>query len=100
MAEHTNPNDPHQHGHAHSPSENPDVSFDRTYVDFFEITAFGFGLLIATVVVAFAIIALFNFLAKHEEAKNPAPIASMKADRESLPPAPHIQPVPGEPIPP
>ena len=109
MAETTNPQDPrHGHGdanghsgrHDHSPLENPDVSYERTDVDFFQITAFGVGLAIATVVVAFAIIALFNFLAKHEDSKNPPAIASMAKDRPALPPGPHIQPVPGEPMPP
>ena len=104
MAETTNnPHDPGKgkgDSHGHSPLENPDVSFERTDVDFFQITAFGVGLAIATVVVVFAIIALFNFLSKREDAKNPPPIASMTKDRPSLPPAPHIQPVPGEPSPP
>jgi hypothetical protein len=102
MADTTNPHDPHghKHGPGHDPLENPDVSFERTDVDFFQITAFGIGLLIATVVVAFAIIALFNFLAKHENAKNPPPIASMMKERPGLPPAPHLQPEPGEKIPP
>ncbi len=83
MADTTNPHDP-KHGHSHDPLENPDVSFERTDVDFFQITAFGIGLLIATVVVAFAIIALFNFFAKHEDAKNPPPIASMMKERPGL----------------
>ena len=102
MADTTNPHDPHDHKHGlgHDPLENPDVSFERTDVDFFQITAFGIGLLIATVVVAFAIIALFNFLSKRESAKNPPPIASMMKERPGLPPEPHLQPEPGEKIPP
>jgi hypothetical protein len=109
MAETTNPHDPHHgkggghghgEGHGQSPNENPDVSYERTDVDFFQITAFGVGLAIATVVVVFAIIALFKFLEKREDAKNPPPIASMMNDRQKLPPEPHIQPVPSESQPP
>src|SRR5260370_15670235 len=101
MAESTNPQDPKDgHGGGHSPLENPDVSYERSNVVSFQITAFGVGLAIATVVVAFAIIALFNFLAKHEDAKNPPAIAGMAKERSALPPAPHIQPEPGEPQPP
>ena len=103
MAENTNPHDPkHGHGdaHGHSPLENPDVSFERTDVDFFQISAFGIGLLISTVVVAFAIIALFNFLGKQEDAKNPPPVGTMASEKSKLPPLPHIQPVPGEALPP
>ena len=103
MAETTNPQDPkHGHGenHGHSPLENPDVSFERTDIDFFQISAFGIGLVLATAVVAFAIIALFNFLGKQEDAKNPPPVGVMARGRATLPPEPHIQPVPGEPQPP
>ncbi len=102
MAENTNPQDPqHGHGdsHGHPPPENADVSFERTDVDYFQVSAFGIGLLISTIVVAFGIIGLFNFLTKHENAKNPAPIGNMAREKDKLPPRPHIQPVPGDALP-
>ena len=66
MAETTN--NPHDHKHDHE--TNPQVSFERADVNVFQITGFGIGLVISCLVVVFAMWALFDFLAKRENAKN------------------------------
>jgi hypothetical protein len=89
MAETTNtPHDPHGDHHGQ-------VSHERRDIDVFRISAFGIGLLLACIVTVFAMWAMFDFLAKREDAKNVSnPAASMMAEKTKLPPEPRLQAVP------
>lgn len=76
----------------HDPDVNPEVSFERKDVNVFQITAFGIGLLIACIVVVFAMWAMFDFLYSRESAKNADnPNAAMMGQRQALPPEPRLQ---------
>src|SRR5690348_13989669 len=76
----------------HDPPENPRVSHERKDVDIFQISAFGIGLLLACIVVVFAMWAMFDFLGAREDAKNAgSAISSMAGERSKLPPAPRLQ---------
>lgn len=96
MAEITkNPND---HGkkpgeHAHEPHEHDSqVAFERKDVNVFQISAFGIGLLLACIVVVFAMWAMFDFFFHREDAKNADnPNALMMKERSSQPPEPRLQ---------
>src|SRR5581483_7321216 len=88
MAETTKKPNPHDGG------ENPQVSHERRDVNVFQITAFGIGLLISCVVVVFAMWALFDFLYKHEDKKNPANPPAMVNERPQVPPEPRLQATP------
>jgi hypothetical protein len=84
MAEITNK--PKQGGHDDS---NAEISFERRDVNVFQITAFGIGLLISTLVVVFAMWALFAFLVHREDEKNGA--SPMSAEKQKqLPPEPRL----------
>jgi hypothetical protein len=84
MAEITNK--PKQGGHDDS---NAQISFERRDVNVFQITAFGIGLLLSTLVVVFAMWALFAFLVHREDEKNaPSPMSAEK--RNQLPPEPRL----------
>jgi hypothetical protein len=85
MAETTN--QPNNHG----PVTNPQVSHERQDVNVFQISAFGIGLLISCIVVVFAMWALFDFLTKRENSKNPPVPASLVRERPTLPPEPRLQ---------
>jgi hypothetical protein len=73
---------------------NPEVSFERRDVNVFQITAFGIGLLLACLVVVFAMWGMFDFLYKRESEKNVRNPPSMVNQRPSLPPEPRLQGVP------
>src|SRR5580658_5067534 len=96
MAEITkNPND---HGkepgeHAHEPHEHDSqVAFERKDVNVFQITAFGIGLLLACIVVVFAMWAMFDFFFHREDQKNAGnSAAAMMNERPKLPPEPRLQ---------
>ena len=76
----------------HDPDVNPEVSFERKDVNVFQITAFGIGLLLACIVVVFAMWAMFDFLYSRENAKNMNnPNAAMMGQRQALPPEPRLQ---------
>src|SRR5580658_2099798 len=90
-----NPND---HGkkpgeHAHEPHEHDSqVAFERKDVNVFQISAFGIGLLLACIVVVFAMWAMFDFFFHREDAKNADnPNALMMKERPSKPPEPRLQ---------
>lgn len=87
MAEHTE-----HDAHGHQPGVNPQVSHERKDVNVFQITAFGIGLLLACIVVVFAMWAMFDFLYSREDAKNLRnPNAAMMSQRPALPPEPRLQ---------
>jgi hypothetical protein len=86
MAETTN--NPHDHKHDHE--TNPQVSFERADVNVFQITGFGIGLVISCLVVVFAMWALFDFLAKRENAKNEPMPQAMSDERQRVPPEPRL----------
>ncbi len=73
---------------------NPEVSFERRDVNVFQITAFGIGLLIACLVVVFAMVGLFDFLYKRENEKNVQNPPAMMNQRPTLPPEPRLQGIP------
>lgn len=66
------------------------ISFERRDVNIFQISAFGIGLLISTIVVIFAMWALFAFLVKREDAKNPPSTPMAMEHAHSLPPEPRL----------
>ena len=76
------------HGESHE--SNPEISFERRDVNVFQITAFGIGLLLATVVVVFAMWALFAFLAHRSDQQDKALPGKMAAERQTLPPEPRL----------
>jgi hypothetical protein len=77
-----------KHGHEHHGDANPQVSHERRDVNVFQITAFGIGLLIACIVVAFAMWGMFAFLAHREDTASPeSPMAKQK---QTLPPEPRL----------
>jgi hypothetical protein len=78
----------------HDEKGNPEVSFERRDVDVFQISAFGIGLLIACVVVVFAMWAMFDYLFKRESDKNVQNPPAMMRERPTLPPEPRLQGVP------
>ena len=80
-------NDPNNHGHRHA---NPHVSHERGDVNVFQITGFGIGLVIACIVVVFAMGAMFAYLAKREDKKNPPIPASMVQEKQQAPPEPRL----------
>jgi hypothetical protein len=81
---------PHEQGH--EPDINPGVAHERKDVNVFQITAFGIGLLLACIVVVFAMWAMFDFLYSREDAKNASnPAALMMTERPKLPPEPRLQ---------
>ena len=88
--------DPHDHGHGHGHEEetNPQVAWERKDVNIFSVTSFGIGLAISCIVVAFAMWALFDFLAARETAKNQANPPAMMSERQKLPPEPRLQATP------
>jgi len=76
------------HGESHE--SNPEISFERRDVNVFQITAFGIGLLLGTVVVVFAMWALFAFLAhRADQLDKPLP-GKMASERQTLPPEPRL----------
>ncbi len=87
-----NPNDhgkkPGEHAHEHDSQ----VAFERKDVNVFQISAFGVGLLLACIVVVFAMWAMFDFFYHREDAKNADnPNALMMKQRPSQPPEPRLQ---------
>jgi len=69
---------------------NPEISFERRDVNVFQITAFGIGLLLSTLVVVFAMWALFAFLAhRADELNKPLP-GNMASQRTNMPPEPRL----------
>jgi hypothetical protein len=74
-----------------NPHENPQVSHERKDVNVFQITAFGIGLLISTIVVVFAMWALFDFFYSREDKKNAPNPPAMMTERLKLPPEPRLQ---------
>src|SRR3989442_213211 len=96
MAETTKHDPEHRHGHGHDAGAHPreghgDVSFERSDVSFYQITAFGIGLVIGCMVVVFAMWAMFHFLAKREDNVNAVNPPAMLKDRPTLPPEPRLQ---------
>jgi hypothetical protein len=90
MAEITNnPHDPNEDHHGA-------VSHERRDIDVFRISAFGIGLLLACLVTVFAVWAMFDFLAKREDAKNAsfAPVEAMMKEKNRQPPEPRLQAAP------
>jgi hypothetical protein len=69
---------------------NAQISFERRDVNVFQITAFGIGLLIGTLVVVFAMWALFAYLVHREDARNGPVVASMVAEKQHIPPEPRL----------
>jgi hypothetical protein len=89
MAEITNkPNHGNKPPHGHDDS-NAQISFERRDVNVFQISAFGIGLLLATIVVIFAMWALFAFLTHREDEKNPAG-GQMASQKQTIPPEPRL----------
>lgn len=80
---------PHGDSPEHDDS-NPEISFERRDVNVFQITAFGIGLLLATVVVVFAMWALFAFLAHRADELDTALPGNMASQRSTMPPEPHL----------
>jgi hypothetical protein len=76
------------HGESHD--SNPEISFERRDVNVFQITAFGIGLLLGTVVVVFAMWALFAFLAHRADSLDKALPGTMATERPTLPPEPRL----------
>jgi hypothetical protein len=80
-----NPRDPGDEG-------NPRVSHERKDVNVFQISAFGIGLLLACIVVVFAMYAMFDFMRAREDAKNASnAFSSMAGEQAKLPPTPRLQ---------
>jgi hypothetical protein len=69
---------------------NPEISFERRDVNVFQITAFGIGLLVGTLVVVFAMWALFYFLAHRADELDKALPGTMASQRTTVPPEPHL----------
>jgi hypothetical protein len=69
---------------------NPEISFERRDVNVFQITAFGIGLLMATLVAVFAMWALFAFLAHRADVLDKALPGTMANERQTTPPEPHL----------
>lgn len=87
---HDHNHDGDQHHDAHG--SNPQVSHERRDVDIFQISAFGIGLMLACLVVAFAMWAMFGFLRAREDAKNRSlSTSTMLSERAKLPPEPRLQ---------
>lgn len=87
-----------KHGHSHDEPPHDEhghgaVSHERRDVNVFQITAFGIGLLLGTVVVVFAMWAMFHFLAKREDARNGTVPETMRR-QTTLPPEPRLQATP------
>jgi hypothetical protein len=76
--------------HGESPESNPEISFERRDVNVFQITAFGIGLLLSTVVVVFAMWALFAFLAHRADNLDKALPGTMASQRSTVPPEPRL----------
>jgi len=94
MAETTkyDPEHRHEHGHEADPlSHEGGVSFERSDVSFYQITAFGIGLAIGVIVVVFAMWAMFHFLSLREDKVNPLSPPAMLKERPTLPPEPRLQ---------
>ena len=94
MAETTkhDPEHRHEHGHdADAHSHEGGVSFERSDVSFYQITAFGIGLAIGVIVVVFAMWAMFHFLSKREDNVNSQNPPAMLKERPTLPPEPRLQ---------
>ncbi|MDE3197118.1 MAG: hypothetical protein KGN84_12275 [Acidobacteriota bacterium] len=86
MADTTNnPHEPHGHGHS-----NPHVSHERADINVFQITGFGIGLVIACIVVVFAMWALFAFFAHREDQKNTPATIAMEKEKQRVPPEPRL----------
>lgn len=82
----------------HNPEDgNPHVSHERRDINVFQVSAFGIGLLIGCIVVVFAMWAMFDFLYRREDLKNPSHPPAMTRTRPTLPPEPRLQGIP-EPI--
>lgn len=92
MAETTkhSPEDKHGHGHDDAGDHGGQVSFERGDVNVFQITAFGIGLLLSTVVVMFAMWALFHFLMSQADQKDEVAPSAMMKEKPSLPPEPRL----------
>jgi len=90
MAESTK--NPNEKGHEHDPLINPAVAHERRDVNVFQISAFGIGLLLACIVTAFAMWALFDWFFAREDKKNQSnAAAAMMKERPQLPPEPRLQ---------
>lgn len=87
MADTTNNPHDHNHGHGHS---NPHVSHERADINVFQITGFGIGLVIACIVVVFAMWAMFAFLAHREDQKNTPATIAMEKEKQRVPPEPRL----------
>jgi len=92
MAETTKHSPENKHGHGHDVHEehSGQVSFERGDVNVFQITAFGVGLLLSTIVVMFAMWAMFHFLMGQADKRDSAAPAAMMAEKPSLPPEPRL----------
>jgi hypothetical protein len=82
-------------GHGeHGVGDNPQVSFERRDVDIVQITGFGIGLLIAFMVSVVAMWGLFEYFKVREDKVNPPNPPAMMSEKQTLPPAPRLQPEP------
>jgi hypothetical protein len=81
------------HGASHESDSNSEVSFERRDVNVFQITAFGIGLLLGTLVAVFAMWALFWFLMHRADQQDVALPGHMAAERQTLPPEPRLSSV-------
>jgi hypothetical protein len=90
MAETTKHDPEHKHGGAAPEHTGGQVSFEREDVNIYQITAFGIGLVIACIVVVFAMWAMFHFLAKQADKEETANPPAMMKERPSLPPEPRL----------
>lgn len=85
---------PHGDSHEpHAPESSSHVSFERRDVNVFQITAFGIGLLLATLVAIFAMWALFGFLSHRADQQDAALPGKMSSERQTVPPEPRLSSV-------
>lgn len=76
--------------HAPEPDNSSHVSHERSDLDVFQIAGYGIGLVITCLVAVVLVWGMFAFLAKREDAVNPANLPAMVKNRQTMPPEPRL----------